>query len=457
MPVASSEPSALRRDALVELAVAAAVLVVWTVGLGTLAGWKPPPWTGQSTDLWPFYVRTQWLVQWHRAIAPLGAFALTFPILRAWMRRRDGDPLALLAGLTLGAFVFHLACGMMQDGFAYTFGRPNEYWNDVRFVDRHFLSRFPEVGSLSQHGETHPPGITLLLALVQWLGFTSIPDAEAICASFAALTALPLYGAARRLYGDETARTTVALFLFAGSVSAFAVLAMDCFTMLLATLALYGLALALDGKWWGGILCGLAFAAATFCHYLAFSLGVTWAAIVWSRRRRIDGRVLVALALAVVAFAAFYADLVIGFHYRPLPVLRFQTARFAASPDAQRDRLHFAVGSPIAFLGALGLPLFGLVGHSLGGALRRIAGRRDLDLALVVIGASLPWLIAVAAGKPRGEVEHVFMMFVPTVVLAASAAAQQWYARGSRWVYQLAVPLLVAQAIAVELSFNTFW
>jgi hypothetical protein len=49
------------------------------------------------------------------------------------------------------------------------------------------------------------------------------------------------------------------------------------------------------------------------------------------------------------------------------------------------------------------------------------------------------------------------MMFVPTVVLAASAAAQQWYARGSRWVYQLAVPLLVAQAIAVELSFNTFW
>lgn len=231
--MSSSDSPALRRDTIIELVAAAVVLLVWIVGLGIVAHWKPPLWTGQSTDLWPFYVRAEWRAEWHRAIVPVGAFALTFPILRTWVRRPDVDPIALLAAITIGAFVFHLACGITRNGvfsgFLFTFSRTNEYWADVRFVDGNFLSHFPEVGALSQHGATHPPGIILLLALVQWLGFSGAMEAEAICSTFAALTALPLYGAARRLFGDGTARMTVALFLFACSVSAFAVLAMDCF------------------------------------------------------------------------------------------------------------------------------------------------------------------------------------------------------------------------------------
>ncbi len=363
--------------------------------------------------------------------------------------------------MTIAAFVFHLACGITRNGvfsgFLFTFSRPNEYWNDIHLVDRGFLAHFPEVGALSQHGETHPPGIILLLALVKWIGFSGAMEAEAVCSTFAALTALPLYGAARRLGDERIARTTVALFLFACSVSAFAVLAMDCFTMLLSAIALYGLACALDGKWWGGVIWGLAFAAATFCHYLAFSMAATYACIIWSKRGSLDRRRLIALALGPALFLAFYADLIFGFGYRPIHVLKFQAARFGSSVDIQRDRLHFAIGSPIGFLGALGLPLTGLAGRSLGGAILRLVHRTKSEYAWLILGASIPWLAAIAAGKPRGEVEHVFMMFVPAVVLGASAAAEHWYDRGARWLYQLAVPMMVAQSIAVELWLNTYW
>jgi hypothetical protein len=154
---------------------------------------------------------------------------------------------------------------------------------------------------------------------------------------------------------------------------------------------------------------------------------------------------------------AFYGDLIFGYRYRPVHVFKFHSTRFGASTDSQRDRLHFALGSPIAFVGALGLPLMGLVGRSLCGAVLRLIRRTKSDYALLIVGASIPWLIAIAAGKPRGEVEHVFMMFVPAVVLGASAAAQHWYDRGARWIYALAIPLMVAQSIAVELWLNTYW
>src|SRR5262245_3412638 len=112
----TSSARALRRDAVIEFAVAVVVLLVWIVGLGIVAHWKPPPWTGQSTDLWPFYVRAEWRTEWHRAVVPVGAFVLAWPLLRSWVRRTDTDPIALLVGMAFAAFAFHLACGITRNG-----------------------------------------------------------------------------------------------------------------------------------------------------------------------------------------------------------------------------------------------------------------------------------------------------------------------------------------------------
>jgi hypothetical protein len=71
------------------------------------------------------------------------------------------------------------------------------------------------------------------------LGAQSRPAGELVCSLAAPLTALPLYGAARRLTDETTARFSVALYLFTCSVTVFAILAMDLPRALLAIGVIY--------------------------------------------------------------------------------------------------------------------------------------------------------------------------------------------------------------------------
>src|SRR2546423_3244418 len=174
----------------------------------------------------------------------------------------------MLVGLVAAAWAYHLSVGIVRhgvvEGLTFTFHRPQEYWWDVHYVDSSFLAKFPDL-RLSQHGGTHPPGVILFLALIQKLGFTSMLSAELVCTPLAALAAFPLWGAARRLGDDDIARWAVVLYLFGCSIVAFSVLSMDMLIVLLGAIALYGFARALDGEIAGGIVCGLALAAASLC------------------------------------------------------------------------------------------------------------------------------------------------------------------------------------------------
>src|SRR5439155_17304663 len=144
-------------------------------------------------------------------------------------------------------------------------------------------------------------------------------------------------GAARRLTDEPTARFAAILFLFACSVTAFAVLAMDSVTMLIAAVALYGFARALDGDAAGGALWGLALGAATLCTLTAFTLALGYGVVLVARwpSLRGDRRRWRALALGPLGFVAFYAVLALGFGYRPFHVFDFCWRAFAASDDAR--------------------------------------------------------------------------------------------------------------------------
>src|SRR5262249_31608295 len=160
---------------------------------------------------------------------------------------------------------------------------------------------------LSQHGLTHPPALTVFLYWLQtWLHADTKLKAEVWCSVFSALTAMPLYGAARRLAGENAARMAVPMLLFCCSINAFAVLSMDTATMLLSAIALYGFARALDGDPLGGALWGVAFAIASLCTFTALTLSLSWGLILWVRLHRTPpGRrrkVLLALALGPIAF-----------------------------------------------------------------------------------------------------------------------------------------------------------
>jgi hypothetical protein len=457
-------------DWAIELAVAAALLGACAAA-GVALGWTGKPGLATSTRIWPFYLdswrpkvgsTTVWTV---RVLFTLTAGALFMLPLRRWARERESPDWLGLLWLCAGAYAIHFTLGIQRHGFPkgleHTFSRTGlEYWGDLHFAIDHartFLADFPHFdAALSQHGATHPPGLTLLLYGLYCLGLRSGPWFEAACSLFAVATALPLYGAARRLTDEPTARFTLPLFLLACSVSAFAILSMDVVTMFFATLALYGLTRALDGERAGGALWGLAFAISTFCSFSMAMLSLTYAIVIASRFDRAGARRRVlAMAMGPLAFVAFYAVLLWG-GYRPLYVFRGAADAYAHSDDVKRSRLVSLLGSPIAFIGALGLPVAAMVGRTLGGAIARLGRRAELPAIALIAAALAPPFACIAAGRPRSEVEHVLMPFVPATVFAAAAAARRWYARSFEWLF-VAVPLLIAQSIVIEIYLETFW
>src|SRR5262249_21215104 len=143
--------------------------------------------------------------------------------------------------------------------------------------------------------------------------------------------------------------------------------------------------------------------------------------------------------------------------YRPVHVFQACRAALAASDDASRSALAALIGNPIAFLGALGLPLAGLCGHTIGSAClwRRRAGGGPVTALL--LAALSPVVVSTLLVKPRGEVEHIYLLFVPPLVLAGAAAARHWYGRSAGWLAYFVVPFSVVQSTLVEVYFQTFW
>ena len=439
-----------------------ALLLLAAAWLAGQAGWNGRPRTVASSLFWPFYVDT-WFIpaaRWSwRALLPLLAMAALWPILRRWLEGNRG-----LVLLLVGVWIYHLAVGLVRhgypDSFTFTFQRPQEYWWDVHLVKPGFLAKFPDL-RLSQHGGTHPPGVTLFLAAIQKLGFTSMMAAELACTPLAMLGALPLWGAAKRLVSprandsDEIARWAVVLYLLGCSITAFSVLSMDMLIVLLGTVALYGFARILDGELVGGVICGLALAAATLCSFLSLTLPISWAVILWASRGRMKRAQWLAIATSVATFLGFYGILWAAFGYRPIHVFQVCVDALAKSDDRARSRARALIGNPIAFFGSLGIAFTGLLAHAVWATIQR---RKQLDdLGWLVVAALLPVVFNTSLGLPRAELERIYMPFIPLCAVAAAAAARRWFDRDRTWLTHVAAPLFVIQSILIDTLYETYW
>lgn len=210
---------------------------------------------------------------------------------------------------------------------------------------------------------------------------------------------------------------------------------------------MYGFARALDGEVTGGIICGLGLAAAALCSFLALTLPLTWVILLLTRRRH-----WLPLLVSVTVFAGFYLVLALGFGYRPLHVLRASTTALAHSDDIRRSRALALVGNPIALFGSLGVAFTGL-------SLRALCvsfTRRDAT-AWLVWAALAPVALSTLAGLPRGEVERIYMPFIPALAIAAAAAARRWFTRDAAWLTHVAAPPWVVQSIVIESLYETYW
>jgi hypothetical protein len=124
--------------------------------------------------------------------------------------------------------------------------------------------------------------------------------------------------------------------------------------------------------------------------------------------------------------------------YDPIAALKATDGVYRHGIAHMRPFAYWVFGSPVAWGIALGLPIAAAV-------LRAVAGRDPAALALVAVV-----LVGAALGYTKAETERIWLAFVP---LACVAAARVLPARGLR----AALLLLVAQAVAVELLFDTIW
>ncbi len=305
------------------------------------------------------------------------------------------------------------------------------------FGPRTFLDTFAEVGtSLPVHAIGHPPGLLLVL---HWLAIDGPRGMAALTIGVGAL-AIPLtYVLARALVDDQRARTATLLYVFAPSAVLYGATSADALYATLATAAAIPLVLAGRAGGtprWAVPVGGAALAVAAFFSYATLALGA-WATLLAARTAGWR-RALTLAAGCGLALIAFYALLHLVSGYDPVGVLRATESVYREGIAGRRPYAFWVFGSPVAFLGAVGLPIAWL-------ALRSAGARNPHALSLFAVLA-----FAAILGFTKAETERIYQFLVPLACIAAALALP-------RARLKPVLALLAAQTLAVELLLYTVW
>lgn len=414
-----------------------AAVVVGTVGVGlgsTASGVE------LGTPLAPF------LAHWAPQIGPwaLAAAAAAGVAVVAGPRllsARVGPAAFAGSALALG-LALRLGFGVAGDGpsglwevyAGPSFEAANEYLPALPALDfglRFFLDTFAEVGtSLTVNAIGHPPG---LLSLLHVLGIRSGPSMAVLTIGVGAASVPLTYLLGRSLLEEREARVATLLYALAPSAILFGATSADALYTTLGLLAALGL-LATRGRM--RVLGPATFAVASFFSWANLGLGVL-AAVVKARRE--GPRASLALAIACGgALVAGYAALHLATGYDPFGALAATETVYHEGIASTRPYAFWILGSPVAFLVALGLPTAWL-------ALRAL-GEGDA----VALGLFSVLVTAAVLGFTKAETERIYLFLVPFACLAAA-----------RLVPRRALPAvlaaLVVQALASELALETIW
>jgi hypothetical protein len=315
-----------------------------------------------------------------------------------------------------------------------SFEAANEYLPGLPALSygaRFYLDRFAElVPSLPVNVAGHPPGALLALHA---LGISTAAGAAALCIAAGALGAPLTYALGRSLLDERQARVAVLLFACSPLTLLFGVTSFD---YLFATCGLAAACLLVAARPATRAAGGVALAGASLMAWALLAVGA-WAAIVTWRRR--GPRAALALAAAcAAAWLALNGVLAAAFGYDPIGSLRATEAVYRNSVASVRPYAFWAFGSPAAWGAMLGLPIAAA-------ALRCAARGDDAAVALAVVVA-----IAAVGGFSKAETERIWLFLVPLACVAAAPAIADRRLRG-------VVALLLAQALAVEVLFDTIW
>jgi hypothetical protein len=313
-----------------------------------------------------------------------------------------------------------------------TFEGPNEYLpalGALEFGAGFFLDRFAElVPSLPVHAAGHPPGLLLTLHA---FGIDSAGGMAALCIGAGALSAPLTYLLARQLLDERRARVAALLLGLAPGALLFGATSADALYLTVGLLAAWPLA---ARSWMARGAGAAALAAGSFFAWSLLAVGA-WAAILTLRR---DGlrQALALCALCAVVLLAFYALLHAATGFDPIGTVRSTEDVYRAGIASTRPYWFWVLGSPVAFLVVLGVPLSWL-------ALRALARGEGLAVAIFAVIA-----VASLLGFTKAETERIWLFLAPFVCLAAAT---------ERAPLRPLLAALAVQALLYELAFDTVW
>lgn len=315
--------------------------------------------------------------------------------------------------------------GSKEAGFEYLPGLPALRHGVVAYVG-HFARLVP---SLPLHAAGNPPAPLVALHV---LGVGTPGALSALCIGVGSLTAPLTYQLGRTLSSEARGRTAALLTAFTPSLLVFGVTSADY------AFAAMGVGVAcLVTRHDAGARAGGALLAALASLFSWLLLAVpVWAIMLAWRRQGLRP----ALALAVLSAAAIIAvnlALALSTGYDPIATLRATDAVYRRT-TAARPYAYWVFGSAVAWAMMLGLPTAWL-------ALKAVARFDSIAVALGVIV-----IVASLLGFTKGETERIWLPFAPLACVAAAGLVPPGRFAHVLWG-------LAAQALAIELLFNTIW
>lgn len=364
--------------------------------------------------------------------------------------------------LLLGSFVLSVAWLLSLatvDGWAgigNVLGHEYEYLGTARTVTdvsttlHEYIERIPysHPDNWTVHVAGHPPGALLFFVLLVNLGLGSGLAAGGVVLLIAATIPAAVLVTARRL-GDEAVARRAAPFLVLGpaaiwlAVSADAVFAavaawgLCCLTMSATVRSLRGTA-----AW--GVLSGLLLGYCVMMSYGMVLLGILALSVLVLARNWRPLPWAVAAALAVVLAFAFA-----GFAWwEAYPVLR---ERYWDGAAARKRPTRYWIWGNLAALCFSAGPLVGasvatVVARSAAPVRRQVGERAVVGLALAAFATVAA---ADVSGMSKGEVERIWLPFVPWLLLGCALLPARWRQRG--------LVLQVVTALVVQHLLFTGW
>lgn len=391
---------------------------------------------------------------WEPKLGPGTAFALLIALL-SWRYattlslRLTWSRLLLVAYAAGLAWLLALAYVDGTAGISRVLGNPYEYLEtarattDVPAMLGEYVDRIPYAApdNWVTHVAGHPPGALLVFVVLDRLGLGGDLSAGLVVTGIAASTSVAVLVAVRAL-GAEVSARRAAPFLVIGPAAIWTAVSADA---LFAAVAAWGLAaLALGASsarrlgmivWStaGGLLLG-------YCVMMSYGLPL-----------------LGVLAVAVLVAARAWQPLVVAVISASAVVLSFAAGGFAlweAYPVLQ-ERYWDGVASerPAAYWlwGNLAALLL-CAGPILGASLARLAeARREAERPVVLLAGAAVVAITVAdlSGMSKGEVERIWLPFVPWLLLSTALLPERWR--------RPALAVQVGAALALQHLLYTSW